>query len=93
MVSVKVKRKEKMDLMDIVEYIQSNVPKKIKKENINDTFNDKGELIKREYQCESKKGEIHTFITELENNNTYISYEVLYTTEENDVLDINSLLD
>lgn len=93
MVSVKFKRKEKMDLMDIVEYIQSNVPKKIKKENINDTFNDKGELIKREYQCESKKGEIHTFITELENNNTYISYEVLYTTEENDVLDINSLLD
>ena len=93
MVSVKFKRKEKMDLMNIFEYIQSNVPKEIKKENINDIFNDKGELVKREYQCESSKGEIHTFITELENDNTYISYEVLYTTAENDVLDINSLLD
>lgn len=94
MVSLKLKNREKMDLSNIVKYIQENTPRKIKNEKVDSVIND-GKSIEREYSYENDKGEVNKFVMEisLENNDSYITHEILYNTKENDILDINSLLD
>ena len=94
MVSIKLKNREKMDISNMVKYIQENTPRKIKNEKVDSVIND-GKSIEREYSYENDKGEVNKFVMEisLENNDSYITHEILYNTKENDILDINSLLD
>lgn len=92
MISVKLKEKENMNLVDILSYIQLNTPKEILNEKIDDTLDDSGVLLKRKYICENKKNEKHIFIFELDNEETFISYEIKYDKESDEVLDINDLL-
>lgn len=94
MVSIKLKNREKMNINNIVKYIQENTPKKIKNEKV-DSIIDEGKSVKREYSYENDKGELNKFIMEisLENDDTYITHEIFYNAKENNVLDLNSLLD
>lgn len=95
MIKIEVKKKEKMDLSDIIDYINKNKSINIIKDEVNDE-KENNTLIKREYTCTNKNGSKDIFIMELIDNEIYFSH-YLETKSSGSIdgvefIDINSVL-
>lgn len=92
MLNVSVKSKCKIELGNIYKYIKENTPKEIKKEHIDDVFDDNGELIKRIYTCVSKSGVEDEFIMEMENGELYLTHNSKINNIDDEPIDLNDIL-